>query len=61
VRLRAADIARGVTGVQSVRSHTVTLTGEVGSQAEKERAARIAASAFTAGHVRNRLQVRTDW
>ena len=107
-RLRAADIARDVTGVQRVlnelvvdttpaddtrldrdgatletavaaelrgdpvlasrdiqviadrRSNTVTLTGEVGSQSEKERATRIAASAFTAGHVRNRLQVRTD-
>jgi osmotically-inducible protein OsmY len=107
-RLRAANVARGLTGVQSVlnelvvdataandpplqsdegalgtavaaqlrgdpvlgsrdiqvtadrRSNTVTLTGEVGSQAEKERATRIAASAFSAGHVRNRLQVRTD-
>ena len=104
-RQRAADIARGVTGVQRVlneldvdataaddptlesdeatlegavaaqllgdpvlgsrdirvtvdrRSNTVTLTGEVASEAEKERATRIAAAA---GHVRNRLQVRAN-
>lgn len=107
-RLRAADIARDVMGVQRVlnelevdptaaddpalesdvatlegavaaqlrgdpvlgsrdinvtvdrRSNTLTLTGEVASQAEKERATRITAQAFTVGHVRNRLQVRAN-
>jgi osmotically-inducible protein OsmY len=42
------------------RSNTVTLIGEVASQAERERATRVAEDAFEAGHVRNRLQIRQD-
>jgi osmotically-inducible protein OsmY len=42
------------------RSNTVTLIGEVASQAERERATQVAQDAFAAGHVRNRLQVRRD-
>ena len=42
------------------RSNTLTLAGEVASETEKQRATRVAASAFTAGHVRNRLRVRAD-
>ena len=42
------------------RCNTLTLAGEVASETEKQRATRVAASAFTAGHVRNRLRVRAD-
>jgi len=53
--------SRHIQVIVDRRSNTVTLMGEVASQSDKERATRIAASAFTAGHVRKRLQVRTDW
>lgn len=39
-------------------TNTVTLTGEVTTEAEKERASQVAAAAFPAGQVRNRLEVR---
>jgi osmotically-inducible protein OsmY len=42
------------------RTNTVTLIGEVASQAERQRATRVAEDAFAVGHVLNRLQVRQD-
>jgi osmotically-inducible protein OsmY len=39
-------------------TNTVTLTGTVSTEQEKERAAQLAVSAFPAGQVRNQLEVR---
>jgi osmotically-inducible protein OsmY len=39
-------------------TNTVTLTGTVSTQEEKERAGQLAVSAFPAGQVRNQLEVR---
>ena len=39
-------------------TNTVTLTGAVTTEEEKERASEVAAAAFPAGQVRNRLEVR---
>ena len=42
----------------SARTNIVTLTGEVASEAERERAGRIAADTLAVAEVRNRLSVR---
>lgn len=52
--------SRDIRVTADPRSNTVTLIGVVGSQAERERAQRIASDAFAAGNVRNQLQVRAD-
>jgi osmotically-inducible protein OsmY len=52
---------RDIRVVADRRSNTVTLIGVVASQAERERAARVAADAFSAGNVRNSLQVGEDF
>lgn len=50
--------SRDIRVVADRRTNTVTLTGEVASEAERQRATRVAEDAFAAGHVRNRLQIR---
>jgi osmotically-inducible protein OsmY len=52
--------SRDIRVVADRRTNTVTLIGEVASQAERQRATRVAEDAFAVGHVRNRLQVRQD-
>jgi osmotically-inducible protein OsmY len=50
--------SRDIRVVADRRTNTVTLIGEVRSQAERQHATRVAQDAFAAGQVRNRLQVR---
>jgi osmotically-inducible protein OsmY len=61
-RLRGDPVLGGreIRVTASPGTNTVTMIGVVLSQSEKERAGRIAAEAFAAGHVRNELQVRSD-
>jgi hyperosmotically inducible protein len=59
-RLRA-DATLGSRDIQVVAdglTNTVTLTGTVSTEEEKENAGRIAVSAFPIGQVRNQLEVR---
>jgi osmotically-inducible protein OsmY len=59
-RLRA-DATLGSRDIQVVAdglTNTVTLTGTVSTEEEKEHAGRIAVSAFPVGQVRNQLEVR---
>jgi osmotically-inducible protein OsmY len=59
-RLRA-DATLGSRDIQVVAdglTNTVTLTGTVSTEEEKENAGRIAVSAFPVGQVRNQLEVR---
>jgi osmotically-inducible protein OsmY len=52
--------SRDIRVLADRRTNTVTLIGEVASQAERERATQVAEDAMAAGYVRNRLQVRRD-
>jgi osmotically-inducible protein OsmY len=56
-----ADATLGSRDIQVVAdglTNTVTLTGTVSTEEEKENAGRIAVSAFPVGQVRNQLEVR---
>jgi osmotically-inducible protein OsmY len=59
-RLRYDPIvgSRNIRVLADELTRTVTLTGVVGSEEEKERAGRIAVGAFAAGNVRNQLEVQ---
>ena len=59
-RLRYDPIvgSRNIRVLADELTNTVTLTGVVGSEEEKERAGRIAVGAFAAGNVRNQLEVQ---
>lgn len=59
-QLRADAVlgSRPIDVVADELANTVTLTGTVGTEDEKERAGQIAAAAFPAGNVRNQLEVR---
>jgi osmotically-inducible protein OsmY len=50
--------SRPITVMVDELTNTVTLTGQVASEEEKESAGRLAVSAFPAGQVRNQLEVR---
>ena len=50
--------SRSIRVVSDELTNTVTLTGTVSTEDEKEQAGRIAVSAFPAGQVRNQLEVR---
>src|SRR5262245_13658631 len=50
--------SREIRVVADGLTNTVTLSGSVGTEEEKERAGRIAVSAFPIGQVRNQLEVR---
>ena len=50
--------SRAIRVVADDHTNTVTLTGTVSSEDEKEQAGRIAVSAFPAGQVRNQIEVR---
>ena len=50
--------SRAIRVVADDHTNTVTLTGTVSSEDEKEHAGRIAVSAFPAGQVRNQIEVR---
>ena len=60
----AATAASAALGSREIRvvadglTNTVTLSGTVSTEDEKERAGRIAVSAFPVGQVRNQLEVR---
>ena len=50
--------SRAIRVVADDHTNTVTLTGTVSSEDEKEQAGRIAITAFPAGQVRNQIEVR---
>ena len=50
--------SRSIRVVADEHTNTVTLTGTVSSEDEKEQAGRIAITAFPAGQVRNQIEVR---
>ena len=50
--------SRAIRVVADDHTNTVTLTGTVSSEDEREQAGRIAVSAFPAGQVRNQIEVR---
>jgi osmotically-inducible protein OsmY len=52
--------SRDIRVVADRRTNTVTLIGEVGSEAERQRAMQVAEDGFAAGQVRNRLIIRRD-
>ncbi|HEX7237246.1 MAG TPA: BON domain-containing protein [Gammaproteobacteria bacterium] len=58
LRLDAALGSRDIHVVANGLTNTVTLSGSVSTEEEKERAGRIAVSAFPVGQVRNQLEVR---
>ena len=58
LRTDAALGSREIRVVADGLTNTVTLSGTVSTEEEKERAGRIAVSAFPIGQVRNQLQVR---
>jgi len=58
LRMDAALGSREIRVVADGLTNTVTLSGTVTTEDEKERAGRIAVSAFPIGQVRNQLQVR---
>jgi len=58
LRMDAALGSREIRVVADGLTNTVTLSGTVSTEDEKERAGRIAVSAFPVGQVRNQLQVR---
>ena len=58
LRTDAALGSREIRVVADGLTNTVTLSGTVSSEEEKERAGRIAVSAFPVGQVRNQLQVQ---
>ena len=58
LRMDAALGSREIRVVANGLTNTITLSGSVSSEDEKERAGRIAVSAFPVGQVRNQLQVR---
>ena len=58
LRMDAALGSRDIRVVADGLTNTVTLSGTVSTEEEKERAGRIAVSAFPVGQVRNQLQVR---
>ena len=58
LRMDAALGSREIRVVADGLTNTVTLSGTVSTEEEKERAGRIAVSAFPVGQVRNQLEVR---
>jgi osmotically-inducible protein OsmY len=58
LRMDAALGSREIRVVADGLTNTVTLSGTVSTEEEKERAGRIAVSAFPIGQVRNQLEVR---
>jgi osmotically-inducible protein OsmY len=60
LRRDALLASRDIRVVADRRTNTVTLIGEVGSEAERQRAMRVAGDAFAAGQVRNRLIISGD-
>jgi osmotically-inducible protein OsmY len=58
LRMDAALGSREIRVVADGLTNTVTLSGTVSTEDEKERAGRIAVSAFPVGQVRNQLEVR---
>ncbi|HVJ28755.1 MAG TPA: BON domain-containing protein [Gammaproteobacteria bacterium] len=58
LRTDAAIGSREIRVVADGLTNTVTLSGTVSTEEEKERAGRIAVSAFPIGQVRNQLEVR---
>ena len=58
LRANAVLGSRPITVVADELTSTVTLSGTVSTEEEKERAGQIAANAFPAGTVRNQLEVR---
>lgn len=50
--------SRSIAVAADELANTVTLTGTVSTEEEKDRAGQIAASAFPAGNVRNQLEIR---
>lgn len=58
LRMDAALGSREIRVVADGLTNTVTLSGSVSTEEEKERAGRIAVSAFPIGQVRNQLEVR---
>ena len=58
LRMDAALGSRDIRVVADALTNTVTLSGTVSTEEEKERAGRIAVSAFPIGQVRNQLEVR---
>ena len=58
LRMDAALGSREIHVVANGLTNTITLSGTVSTEDEKERAGRIAVSAFPVGQVRNQLEVR---
>lgn len=58
LRMDAALGSREIRVIADGLTNTVTLSGTVSTEEEKERAGRIAVSAFPIGQVRNQLEVR---
>jgi osmotically-inducible protein OsmY len=60
LRRDAVLSSRDIRVVADRRTNTVTLLGQVRTEAERQRAMQVAEDAFAAGQVRNRLVVRPD-